>query len=93
MLVFVVAATKIQALWRGWCIRSSMDREDEERMRLEQHRHEELVRLSSARAPESWKRESIGRYASEQALIATREAERARALVAAARSQLPAKSR
>jgi hypothetical protein len=50
--------------------------------------------LGSALSPDTLSRQaSIGRYASEQAMLASREAERALALVAAARSQLPHRPR
>lgn len=97
MLVFVVAATRIQASWRGWLVRQGPQHSDGSSsaafVMQSRKRHADLMRLSSARAPDTWKQESIGRYASEQALLAAQEAERAMALVAAARSQLPSRSR
>ena len=102
MLVFVVAATKIQASWRGWLVRHRPqyghgDVGGAAFVMQSRRRHMHSMRPDYAISPLSpdtlSKPDSIGWYATEQALLASQEAERAMALVAAARSQLPSLSR
>lgn len=97
--MFVVAATKIQAWWRGWLVRNRPrfghgDASGAMFVMQSRRRHIASMCLGSALSPDTLSRQaSIGRYASEQAMLASREAERALALVAAARSQLPHRPR
>lgn len=97
--MFVVAATKIQSWWRGWLVRQrpryvQSDASSASFVMQARRRHIANMLLGSGPSPEALRKQnSIGRYASEQALLASQEAERAMALVAAARSQLPSRSR
>ena len=98
MLVFDHYARKIQAWWRDWLARNkpqyvNYDASGAAINMQSRRRQGDSLRLEPARLPHAQTQERIGQYATEQAMLAAREAERAAMLVAAARSQLPSRSR